>query len=52
MCHKTLSTRLQSKFDVIGAALEWVRSYFSNRSQKVFIKGVPSEKFDLRHGVL
>ena len=34
VCHKTQITRLQSKFGVSSAALEWVRSYLSNRSQR------------------
>ena len=51
VCHSTLISRLESKFGVKGAALEWVRSYLLGRTQRVSVKGAVSENFDLRHGV-
>ena len=51
VCHSTLTSRLESKFGVKGAALEWVRSYLLGRTQRVSVKGAVSENFDLRHGV-
>ena len=51
VCHQILVDRLHSKFRVSGTALEWRRSYLSQRSKRVSIKGVLSVGFDLRHGV-
>ena len=51
VCHSTLISRLESKFGVKGAALEWVCSYLLGRTQRVSVKGAVSENFDLRHGV-
>ena len=51
VCHQILVDRLPSKFRVSGTALEWLRSYLSKRSQRVSVKGVLSDGFDLRHGV-
>ena len=49
VCHSTLISRLESKFGVKGAALEWVCSYFLGPTQRVSVKGAVSENFDLRH---
>ena len=46
-----LRATLRDKFGVTGTALEWLRSYLTNCLQCVRLKGVMSEKFDLRHGV-
>ena len=51
VCHQILVDRLHSKFRVSGTVLEWLRSYLSKRSQRISIKGVLSDGFDLRHGV-
>ena len=51
VCHKILVDRLHSKFRVSGIALERLRSYLSKCSQRVSIKGVLSDGFDLRYGV-
>ena len=47
----TLIGRLENKFGITGAALEWIRSYLSGRTQRVCIKGARLENFVLRHGV-
>ena len=49
VCHSTLISRLESKFGVKGAALEWVCSYLLGHTQRVSVKGAVSENFDLRH---
>ena len=51
VCHQIVVDRLHSKFRVSGTVLEWLRSYLSKRSQRVSIKGVLSDGFELRHGV-
>ena len=45
----TLIGRLENKFGVTGTALEWIRSYLSDRTQCVCIKSARSENFVLRH---
>jgi hypothetical protein len=48
--HKTLLKKLQY-FGVRGLALEWFRSYLSNRKQYVSYKGVDSKLMDITCGV-
>lgn len=49
--HSILLNRLSSKLGSNGTALDWFRSYLSGRSQRVFVRGAVSDKFDLRYGV-
>ena len=49
--HRILLERLSSKFGFTGDAFNWFRSYLSQRSQRVVIRGTVSEKFDVSHGV-
>jgi len=49
--HGILFTRLCSSYGLSGDALEWVKSYFSNRHQTVTIKGITSEQQDLTYGM-
>ena len=46
-----LLERLSSKFGFTGGASSWFRSYLSQRSQRIAIRGTVSEKFDVPHGV-
>ena len=46
-----LLNRLSSKLGLNGTALAWFRSYLSGRSQRVSVRGVVSDKFDLHYGV-
>ena len=46
-----LLNRLLSKLGLNGIALAWFRSYLSGRSQRVSVRGVVSDKFDLHYGV-
>ena len=45
--HAILIDRLSTEFGVTGPVLNWFTSYLSNRSQRVSIYGVLSEKFNL-----
>ena len=49
--HAILIDRLSTEFGVTGPVLNWFTSYLSNRSQRVSIDGVLSEKFNLDCGV-
>ena len=49
--HTVLLKRLEDKFGFSGTALEWFRSYLSDRFQQVVIDGVRSDKFDIDFGV-
>ena len=49
--HAILIHRLSTEFDVTGPVLNWFTSYLSNRSQRVSMDGVLSEKFNLDCGV-
>jgi hypothetical protein len=42
--HSILIERLKSRFGVVGGALDWFRSYLSNRKQAVIINGVKSSQ--------
>ncbi|CAB4043294.1 Hypothetical predicted protein, partial [Paramuricea clavata] len=49
--HHILLGRLSSKFCFTGGASSWFRSYLSQRSQRIAIRGTVSEKFDVPPGV-
>ena len=49
--HKTLFKRLQDNFGITGDAAEWLKSYFSNRSQVVNINGPLFEAHPLEYGI-
>ena len=49
--HEKLLHRLETSFGINGTALDWFRSYLSNRSQAVRIKNSSSEKMYLNFGV-
>ena len=49
--HRILLGRLFDEADIRGTALNWYRSYLSDRSQRVSVHGVLSRPFDLNCGV-
>ena len=49
--HQILLERLSDEVGIRGTALNWFRSYLSDRSQRVSIHGVLSRHFDLNCGV-
>ena len=49
--HDILLTRLHSKYSISGIALEWFRSYLTNRSQFAIIEGCRSQSPELKCGV-
>ena len=49
--HDILPDRLNTRFGMSGTALLWLQSYLADRSQRVSINGVLSDRFELRHGV-
>lgn len=49
--HSILLSRLSHRFEIRGTALEWFRSYLSNRTQFVNINGSTSERHVLQFGV-
>ena len=49
--HDILLTRLYSKYSISGIALEWFRSYLTNRSQFALIEGCRSQSRELKCGV-
>ena len=52
MDHDILHTRLHSiKYSISGIALEWFRSYLTNRSQFALIEGCRSQSRELKCGV-
>ena len=42
---------LQFDFGISGSALNWIESYLSNRTQRIYIDGVLSSNFNLKFGV-
>ena len=48
--HDILLTRLHSKYSISGIALEWFRSYLTNRSQFALIEGCRSQSRELKCG--
>ena len=49
--HRILLHRLQFDFGISGSALNWIESYLSNRTQRIYIDGVLSSNFNLKFGV-
>ena len=49
--HSILLSRLSYRFGIGGTALEWFRSYLSNRTQFVNVNGSTSERHVLQFGV-
>ena len=49
--HEILLKRLNSKFSICGTALDWFRSYLTNRTQVVLIDGRKSQSRELKCGV-
>ena len=49
--HNILIRRLKDRYNIHGKALEWFKSYLSQRSQAVNINNVTSAKKDLKYGV-
>ena len=49
--HKILLERLQHDIDISGVALQWFKSYLSNRSQRIEVQGTLSKNFHLECGV-
>lgn len=49
--HDILLRRLEYKFGIKDQALTCVKSYLSNRSQRIVIGNVKSDSFDLKFGV-
>ena len=49
--HRILLDRLQFDFGISGSALNWIESYLSNRTQRIYIDGVLSSNFNLKFGV-
>ena len=49
--HEKLLHRLETRFGINGTALDWFRSYISNRCQAVRINNSSSEKMCLNFGV-
>ena len=48
--HRILLDRLQFDFGISGSALNWIESYLSNRTQRIYIDGVLSSNFNLKFG--
>jgi len=49
--HRILLDRLQSDFGISGSALNWIESFLSNRTQRIYIGGVLSNNLQLKFGV-
>ena len=49
--HRILLDRLQSDFGISGSALNWIESFLSNRTQRIYIEGVLLNNFNLKFGV-
>ena len=49
--HRILLDHLQSDFGISGSALNWIESFLSNRTQRIYIDGVLSNNFSLKFGV-
>ena len=49
--HEILLKRLNSKFSICGTALDWLRSYLTNRTHVVLIDGKKSQSHELKCGV-
>ena len=49
--HQTLLHRLSHRFGIVDCALEWFRSYLSNRHQTVKANGGVSSSCELHYSV-
>ena len=49
--HDVLLNRLEHRFGILDSALSWVRSYLTNRTQRIVIGNGKSSRFDLNCGV-
>ena len=49
--HDFLLHRLEHSFGILDSALSWVRSYLTNRTQRIVIGNGKSSRFDLNCGV-
>ena len=49
--HNILLNRMENRLGIRGNALNWFKSYLSERSQCVLIKGIMSNQKELRFGV-
>jgi hypothetical protein len=49
--HRILIDRLSNTYGIKGTALDWFRSYVSNRTQSIIINETVSEKKTLKYGV-
>ena len=49
--HDKLLSLLNTNFGIQGSALQWIKSYLSDRSQSVLINGETSETLNLKWGV-
>ena len=49
--YEILLKRLNSKFSICGTALDWFRSYLTNRTQVVLVDGRKSQSRELKCGV-
>ena len=48
--HKTMIDLLESQFGVTDKALDWIKSYLSNRKQRVDLDNNLSEVCDINYG--
>jgi hypothetical protein len=49
--HEILLTRMETRLGITGNALQWFRSYLSDRTQAVSINGAKSQSQPLKYGV-
>jgi hypothetical protein len=49
--HTILFQRLEYSYDISGPALAWIRSYLTNRTQRIAIGSVFSNDMHLKYGV-
>lgn len=49
--HQVLLRRLEITYGITGSALNWFRSYLTNRTQRVYLHETYSDVFPLTHGV-
>ena len=49
--HEILLTRLSTSFGIRGVALEWFRSYLTDRKFTITLNNVTSKQYTLKHGV-
>lgn len=49
--HDILLSRLKNNFGITGKALGWIKSYLSDRSQRVVVNNIPSPDSEMKFGV-